>query len=332
MNKFALSIGIIFFGLLTGQLLVRQLKVHAAAMPPEASNRLLSEADLMMRKMQLIVMFGLNPVVTFGAFWVVRMNDIRYIALPFLGALAIIMGGLIAYVVSKGMGHSSIQTGAFFGSGAFTNLGSFGSLFCYIFFGEASYALASMYRLLEEFLYLLVGYPIAKLHGTSKIENPGQSTLLRILKDPIFIIYITSITAGLSLNFGGFTRPLFFEPLSAFLIPFSSFLLVTSIGYRLKFSAVRNYLKECFAISVIKFIVTPAIIVSIAYAIGLQSLQNGLVVKVILIMAAMPPAFHSLIPPQLYGLDSDMANSVWLFTTGMLIFVLPVLYLLQTLI
>lgn len=332
MSRFLLSISIIFIGLLTGQISNRILLRKAGRMSPDKASQYLSHAEATVHKMQLFAMFGLNPIVTFGAFWVVRLDDLRYIALPLIGALAIISGGLLAYITSKGMRHERYQTGAFICSGAFMNLGSFGSLFCYIFLGEASYALASMYRLLEEFLYLLVGYPIARLHGTKSGEADKQSALMKILKDPVFQIYITSISAGLMLNFLSVERPSFFSPLSAVIIPFSSFLLVTSIGYRIRFSAIRHYLRECIAISAIKFVAVPVIAVSAAYALGLDALQDGLVVKVVLIMSAMPPAFHSLIPPQLYGLDADLANSLWLFNTGMLIFVLPVLYFLQGLI
>lgn len=329
MNKFLFSISIIFFGLATGQFIKHMLLHKAAKWEKEKASYALEGAENIVKRMQLFAMFGLNPIVTFGAFWVVKLDDLRYVALPLVGAAAIISGGTLAYIVSRAMGHKKYQTGAFFCSGAFSNLGSFGGLFCYIFFGEASYALASMYRLLEEFLYLLVGYPIAKLHGKPAEKDHEQSALIRILRDPVFQIYITSISAGLILNFSGIGRPSFFSPLSAALIPFSSFLLVTSIGYRLKFSAIRLYLKECLAISGIKFAAVPAIALTISYAIGLDTLQDGLVVKVILVMSSMPPAFHSLIPPQLYGLDADMANSIWLFCTGMLVLVLPVLYILQ---
>ncbi|MFH5184040.1 hypothetical protein ACHHV8_16140 [Paenibacillus sp. TAB 01] len=52
-----------------------------------------------------------------------------------------------------------------------------------------------------------------------------------------------------------------------------------------------------------------------------------MVLKVILILTAMPPAFTSLVPPQLYQLDTDLANSSWLFNSAMLLLVAPMLYL-----
>ena len=40
----------------------------------------------------------------------------------------------------------------------------------------------------------------------------------------------------------------------------------------------------------------------------------------------MPVAFNSLIPPALYRLDEDLANSCWIFTSAMMVVVVPALY------
>jgi predicted permease len=41
----------------------------------------------------------------------------------------------------------------------------------------------------------------------------------------------------------------------------------------------------------------------------------------------MPVAFNALIPPSIYDLDLDLANSCWFFTTAALVIVLPMLLL-----
>lgn len=96
-------------------------------------------------------------------------------------------------------------------------------------------------------------------------------------------------------------------------------------------NAIRAYLRECYAVASIKFLISPIVITTAAWLLGLGEPYNGLVLKVILIESCMPPAFNSLIPPQIYGLDVDLSNSCWLFCTGALVVVLPVLYLLQSL-
>ncbi|WP_303996728.1 hypothetical protein [Desulfovibrio piger] len=40
----------------------------------------------------------------------------------------------------------------------------------------------------------------------------------------------------------------------------------------------------------------------------------------------MPVAMTALVPPALFGLDVDMANALWIFSTLALVVILPVLY------
>jgi predicted permease len=41
----------------------------------------------------------------------------------------------------------------------------------------------------------------------------------------------------------------------------------------------------------------------------------------------MPVTFNSMIPPSIYDLDLDLANSCWFVTTALLVVVLPLLLL-----
>jgi predicted permease len=65
-----------------------------------------------------------------------------------------------------------------------------------------------------------------------------------------------------------------------------------------------------------------------AYFWGYGNIQNGLPLKVVLILSCMPVAFNALIPPSIYNLDLDLANSCWFSTTALLVVVLPVLMVL----
>ena len=111
------------------------------------------------------------------------------------------------------------------------------------------------------------------------------------------------------------------------LIPITSVLLVSTVGYSMKFGKLRIYLKECFVVSAVKFLITPAVIILAAVIIGLPTLENSLVFQVVIVLSFMPTAFNALIPPQIYGLDKDLANSAWLFTTGMQVVIVPILSL-----
>ncbi len=323
MGKFLLSIGIILIGLAAGQLLRKQVK----------ENRIKDTIPVgkYIRIVQVTALLGINPFIAMGAFWVAKLDDAKYIALPVLGISALALGGILGFGASKLLKHDRRQAGSMFVSGSFTNIGNFGGLICFAFFGESSYAFVSMYKLFEDVSYFLVGYPIAKLHGRVVEDVRKQNPLVRILTDPFIMTYLVSILLGVALNASGMARPGFYRDANEVLIPLSSFLLVVSVGYNMRFNAVGGYLKECFSIAIIKFAVIPAVIASSAYFLGIGTLQDGLILKVITVLSAMPPAFNSLIPPQIYDLDADLANSCWLFCTGSLIAVVPMLYLLTRL-
>ncbi len=50
--------------------------------------------------------------------------------------------------------------------------------------------------------------------------------------------------------------------------------------------------------------------------------------KVVLVASSMPIGFLALVAASIYDLDIDCANSCWFITTGGLIIVIPLLYLL----
>lgn len=59
---------------------------------------------------------------------------------------------------------------------------------------------------------------------------------------------------------------------------------------------------------------------------GLHQIDQGMPFKVILVLTSMPVAFYSQIPPAIYDLDRDLAGSCWLFTTGLIFLLLPIVF------
>lgn len=315
MQKLILSLALIALGLILGKV-IRWFEVTKRHRTDEEMPGYL----LLIRGLALLV---LNPFIVATSFWVAALNDVKLIAIPLLGVSALALGGGAAIIFSKILGHDREKTGSMFVSGSFTNLGTFGGLICFAFFGEQTFVFVSMYKLLEEVYYYLIGYPIAK--SFAAVTGEKKNRLKMIITDPYVIVYFSSILFGFILNRTGITRPRVFTDINTMLIPIISVLLVSTVGYSMKFSKIGGYLKECLIVSGIKFIITPVVIILAAWLIGLPTLEDGLVFKVVIILSFMPTAFNALIPPQIYGLDKDLANSSWLFTTAMLLVVVPIL-------
>ncbi len=145
----------------------------------------------------------------------------------------------------------------------------------------------------------------------------------RLLADPFILIGTASIVLGFILNLSGIERPEIFSRINAFVIPLASLLLLISIGMAMRFGRVGRYLREAFVVAATKYLIVPAIVITVSVAIGLGRIDGGLPLRVIVILSSMPVGFIATVPPSLYKLDVDLANSSWLVTTALLVVVIP---------
>ena len=317
MSKLFFSFTIILFGLLLGygiQVLVNRKVIHLP-IPVDQLRKLIQKSALLF----------LNPVAIVGALWVVNIESIRVIALPFNGLFAILAGGALALAAAKFLKLEPKKTGAMYGCGSFTNIGSIGALICFIFLGEQGFALVPIYKIFEELSYYSIGFPIAKYYSRSENTEGAMERIKSLSKDPFILTALSSIVLGGLLNWAGVHRPEFFRTVVSVFVPLGTVFLLTSIGLALKFRRVRDYLRECISVSIIKFLLVPALASSLAYLLGFGDIDHGLPLKVVIILSSMPVAFNALIPPSIYDLDLDLANSCWFFTTALLIITLPLL-------
>jgi hypothetical protein len=317
MAKFAYSFGLIIFGLALGYIL--QILVNRRRI------RLPIPIDDLRKLLQKVALLFLNPVAIIGAIWMVSIKNIGLIALPFVGLFALLTGGALALGAAHLLRLAPDKTGALFGCGSFTNIGSIGALVCFIFIGETGFALVPIYKIFEELSYYAIGFPIAKFYSTTARDEKISGRMKSLTRDPFIVVALSSIVLGGILNISGLPRPEFYRSVISVFVPLAAVMLLSSIGLAMKFRRVREYLKECLSVSVIKFVMVPVMTTLLAYLIGFGRIEGGLPLKVVMILSSMPVAFNALIPPSIYDLDLDLANSCWFFTTALLIVVLPTL-------
>ena len=279
------------------------------------------------KKIQQITFLSLNPLAILGATWVAKLEDVELIILPVLCLTALGLGGILAYALSRVFNMDNRQTGAYIGCGTFTNIGALGSLFCYMFLGEPGFALVPIYKMFEELTYFAYVFPLVKSFSlSSKHEKTSFGRRLRLVFSDIFVsMTLGSLAIGLLLNLTHVPRPTFYGTLNSILIPVMVFLLLFSIGLGMRFSSIMGNIRPAIAISAVKFLCIPIIIALIGMAFGLHTIENGIPFKVVLILSAMPVGFLSAVPPTLYDLDSDLANSCWLVANSLLIIEVPIL-------
>jgi len=314
-----ISLGYIFFGLVTGYI-IQQLEERKIIHLPISLEKL-------RKLLQKIGLLFFMPISFIGALWMVKIDNLKIIALPFLGIFALLMGGILGFASAKLFKSNRKDTGSMFICGSFTNIGSIGGLVCYFFLGEKGFALFPIYKLFEQVIYYAVGFPVAKSFSNDVIKKGKiTSRLKKVFTDIFVIVALASIAIGAFLNLSGIERPEFYKTINAIFIPGGTLILLISIGLAVKFRKVKKYIKECITISIIKFILMPLIISAIAIFLGYGVIEGGLPLKVVIILSSMPVAFSALVPASIYDLNLDLANSCWLVTTLSLIGILPLLF------
>lgn len=316
MGKLIFSIGLVVFGIGIGYSIQLFVKRKNLNLP-------MNDIRQILQKVALLVF---NPVAILGATWVADIRNIKIAVLPFMGMTAIFSGGVLAFFIAKMLKLTSKQTGSYIVSGGFTNIGSLGALFCFLFLGEKGFALVPFYKLFEEAIYYAIGFPIAKSY--SEDISQTQSFLHRLknaVTDKFVVVAVSSIGIGLSLNFSRMTRPQEYATINSIFIPLAALLLLISIGMAMQFSSVTKYFKPGLIIASIKFAVIPTMIFSLGLTLGLDQINNGLPLKVVLILSSMPVGFIAMVPPTIYKLDIEIANACWLITNAGLLIQIPLL-------
>ncbi len=316
MGRLLFSVSLVVFGIGIGYFIQVLTKKGVFTLPIDDTRKKLQKAALLF----------FNPVAILGATWMADIHHIKIVALPFMGFTALFLGGCIAYAASRMQHMNRKQTGAYIVCGGFTNIGSLGGLFCFIFLGEQGFALVPFYKLFEEVLYYAVGFPIAKAYSKDTSETPSFFRRVKNAVSDIFVVVaICSIAAGLLLNVTGVSRPSFYASLNMVFVPLAALLLLISIGMAMRFSSVKKHFGSGLIIALTKSLLVPILVVGLSFMIGLDQIKNGLPLKVVLILASMPVGFIAMVPPTIYDLDINLANACWLISNSLLLFQVPLL-------
>jgi predicted permease len=280
--------------------------------------------------LQKIGLLFFMPISFIAAVWVVSFADLRVAFLPLLGAGSLLMGGLFGLGIAAVLRKDGKQKSVLFCCGSFTNIGSIGALVAFVFLGEEGFGLVAMYKMFEETIYYTIGFPVARYLSRASIDKTWYTRMVEVGRDPFVRAAIGSFVCGMALNVSGIPRPVFFEMLNSFFVPCGTFILLLSIGLGMRFGQIREYLLEGALVSLVKYVAIPLFTGTVAYLLGFGEINNGLPLKVVLIVSSMPVAFTALVAASIYDLDLDLANSCWLISTGSLIVILPWLSYLLT--
>ena len=275
---------------------------------------------------KLVTLAGLLPWPILFTFWRLESVSPHFAVIPLLGLLSLAVGGTSALVLIRLMRLDPRKAGAFYACGMMTNLGVVGGLIGIMFFGPDGFLTVQLFTMFEVFTYYLVVFPLSQQIGAGGGGRFRFDPRL-ILSKPMSLIPISSIVLGLVLRGLGVPAPTFLDVLSRIIVPVITGTIGFSIGLTLRVSRLRRYRREAALIAAIKFLAIPAVVIPAAYALGLPGLLGGVAFKMVVFLSFGPVALIAMVPPQLYDLDLDLANSGWLVTTVGHLIIIPILIL-----
>ena len=285
------------------------------------------------RRLKLTCIGVFVPPVAVTAMLKRPLAGTNVLAMAALGVTCVMAGALLGrlYVAIRKMPPK--QGGALLGCAAMTNILSFGGLIVFTFWDNDGLQQVYLFKLLEHVVYYGVFYPWCSTFSPD-LRAAKAGLLASFRNNPVTLVPIAAVVVGLAWNFtlyAGATPaegpPPWTQALNRFLVPFHVAMLTFAVGLTLSPSRIGRYKSACAAVAGIKFIAMP-LVTAAAAALCLQlGWIDGLAFRVAVALSAMPVAFNALIPPALYHLDEDLANSCWLVTTAMLAVVVPALYL-----
>ncbi|MBD5640911.1 MAG: hypothetical protein HDQ91_00635 [Desulfovibrio sp.] len=318
LERLLLTLAIIFCSLAAGWSLRRLGDTGIRALSP-------ARIDHLRHWLQTVAIFILIPLSAMLSLWGLPQPEPGLLALPLLGLASYICGGLLALLAARLLKLDRPQTGSFFCCGTFTNIGAVGGLVCLLFLGENSIALVALYRLLEEIYYFSIAFPIARWFGP---DNRNQRLNFRAFRPGgMLIAIVCALLLGIALNLLGIYRPAPCSPIASASLLTATIFFLFAIGLTLRISRVWGYIPQSLTMCAIKFAGLPLVIIPLAALAGYGTYESGLPLRTAAILCSMPVAMTALVPPAMFRLDVDLANSCWIVTTCGLVLALPLLML-----
>jgi len=284
------------------------------------------------KKIMTVVLVSFNWLIALFVIWQMQLTG-QLIWLPIVGvvlmlAITVLSAGLFSFFELDRRSRLTLIL-----AGGLSNTGYTGGAFvCYALFGMVGLALANIYLLLCLPTFYLIYLPLLKVH---ELRLKGSSAKLKINDVLDFrCLAIPAIIIAIVLNLTNVKTPDFvsqFHIIDIF-VYIASGLSFFAIGLRVNLSRLKNYKKLYFSLTVVKFILTPALALLIIWLLTLTG-QNltGLVQKVIIVLSATPSAVLMVTMSNVFDLDGPLASALWVITMATFAaIVVPVLFFVFT--
>ena len=270
-----------------------------------------------------VAILALASPLAFLLFWVARIPAGRALALPLVGLFVHAFGGVACWSIARAGRRDGRTQGAYWLAGASSNVLTFGGIVTILLLGtaedphaEKALAELALYRIFEAPFYFLVAWPLA-----ASMSAVGEKPSFRQAFRPVTLVPLLSVVLGWALNLYRVRRPALFEGVAEYLVKVNVVVLGIAVGLTLRRAAPRKHLGSGLGMSAVKFALVPAVSAFLAWLLGFR----GVTLQVVAVCASMPVAFMAVVASNLLKLDEELVGSLWLFTTGGMIAIVPAL-------
>jgi predicted permease len=237
-----------------------------------------------------------------------------------------LVSAVLAWLVSRALGHPARERGAFIAclsmsNNGFTMLG----FVALALFGEQGLAQAAYAQLLYTPFFLLVCFPIGRHYGRAGPERSLGAMLLHNAKDPRVWLPLLAMAIGLGLNLTRVPRPALAAGLTRLLIYAGT--ITSSVAIGLLWSGFRlwRYWRENAASFLYRSTLYPLLYFGLAKLTGLAPLDT----QILVLYGLVPSALLANLLAALFALDIELTLSVFIVSTALfLALVLPLFGLL----
>ncbi|MFO8081774.1 MAG: AEC family transporter [Armatimonadota bacterium] len=269
-------------------------------------------------------MIWIQPPLLALLIWGLEAPGWRVALLPVMLAVLITVMWPIGALGGRLLGLDRQRAGAFTVSCMYSNMGlTYGAFVCYILLGEQGAALGMIWCIAFMPMFYTLGFVVSRRYGHDGQRGIGE-TLLDVMREPESRNPLLGLALGGLLYALAPARPEVGGAIVDFLVPFSTGIYLFAIGLSLRLTSVVTYWRESAAIGAVKFLVTPAIGLSLAWFAGYWAMEDRTLLQVVFIQSTTPTAIMGLILAQLFDLDEQLANSAWLTTNVAAIALAPV--------
>lgn len=271
-----------------------------------------------------------STVLALLAFWILPLAP-ELLWLPLFGFAYVLVPGAIGILCFARRYQDLLDRGAYSMSAMLSNIGTLGGLCAFILFNEAGFAYTQIIGTFQNFLLVLVCFPLAQYYQL-KQQAATQKIRLHLDLREMFLTWnqlpLAGMVLGLLFDCSGIARPQLLGDAFQGLVHIGAWSALLPVGYLVDFQRAHHYYRAVRNLIPLRFIIMPAVI----YVLMQPFFSDPVLRATMMIVAACPTAINAVLASRLYKLNVDLAVASFLATTALfLLIVFPLLFIyLQT--